>query len=53
MYVSSQCQANFLTESHGHLLIKIKTCFFQESSGHFDQIVYVSFKVQGNENVLI
>ena len=53
MYVSIHGQVYFLTVAHGHLLIKIKTCFFQELSGHFDQIVYVSFKVQGNETALI
>ena len=51
MYVCIQGQVNFLTIAHGHLISKIKLAFFKESSGHFDQIVYISFKVQGNENI--
>ena len=32
--------------------MKIKTCFLQKALSHFNKILYISFKVQGNENPL-
>ena len=32
--------------------MKLKTCPSQKPLGHFNQILYVSFKGQGNENLL-
>ena len=47
-----QVQAHFLPLAKGHLHMKIKTCFSQKPLGHFNQIVYVSFKVHRNENLI-
>ena len=49
--MSIQGQGHFLTLAQGHLHMKIKACFSQKSLDL--QILYVNFKVQGNENMLI
>ena len=51
--MSVQGQGHFLTLAQGHLYIKIKTCFSKKPLHLFDQILYVSFMLQGNENMLI
>ena len=51
VYVSIQCQGHFLTMVQVHLRIKIKTCFSQKPLDNFNQYLYLSFYVQGNENV--
>ena len=43
---------SFFTMTQGHLHMKSKTCFSKISLGHFNQILYVSFSVHGNENLL-
>ena len=43
-------QGHFLTMAQGHLQMKIETCFSKKLVGYFNQILYVSFRVQGNEN---
>ena len=53
MYVSIEGQGNILTLAQGHLCMEIKTCFSQKPQGCFNQILSVSFKVHGNENLLI
>ena len=40
---------SFLDLAEGHLHMKIKTCFSQKPPSHFYQILYVNFKVHGNE----
>ena len=45
-------QGHFLTLAQGHLHLKNKTCFSQNALDHFNQILYVSFNVHGNENLL-
>ena len=45
-------QGHFLTLAQGHLHMKIKTCFSQKPLGHFSQILYASFSVHGNVNLL-
>ena len=52
-YVSIEGQGHLLTLAQGHLHMNITTCFCLETTGHFNQILYVSFQVQGNENLLI
>ena len=37
--------------AQGHLHMKLKTCFSQKPLGHFNQILYVSFRVNENENL--
>ena len=51
--MSIQVQGHFLTVAQGHLHIKVNSCFSPTPLDLFDQILYVSFKVQGNENMLI
>ena len=48
----SEGQGHFFMLAQGHLHMEIKTCFSQKPLGHFNQILYVSFQVQGNENLL-
>ena len=43
---------SFLTITKGYSHLIIETCFSQKPLGHFNQILYVSFWVHGNENVL-
>ena len=43
---------SFLTLAQGHLHMKIITYFSQKPLNHFNQILYVSFWVHGNENLL-
>ena len=44
-------QGHFLTLAPGHLYMKVKTCFLRNYWAIFNQILYVSFQVQGNENL--
>ena len=50
--MSIEGQGHFLTLAQGYFCLKIKTCFSQKPPGHFNQILYVSLKVHGNENLL-
>ena len=41
---------HFLTFAPVHLHMKIETCFSSRLLGNFNQMLYVSFQVHGNEN---
>ena len=47
-----QGQGHFLALAQCHLHLKIKTCFSQKLLGYLNQILCVSFYVQGNVNLL-
>ena len=51
--MSMQGQGLLLTLAQGHFHIKIETCFSRKSFDLFNQILYVHFKVHGNENLFI
>ena len=36
----------------GHIHMKIKTGFSQKPLGHFNPILFESFKIHGNENLI-
>ena len=38
-------QGHFLTLAKGYLHMKIKLCFAQKQLSYFNQILYISFKV--------
>ena len=42
----------FLNFAQGHLHMKIKTCSSKKPLGHFNQFLYVSFRVHENKNSL-
>ena len=46
-------QGHFFTLVQGHLQLNIKTGFSHIPLVFFNQILYVSFQVQENENLLI
>ena len=48
-YVSIQCHFLEMTLTQGHLHMKIKIYFLRHHWGNFNQILYVSFKVHGND----
>ena len=52
MYVSIYGKGHFFTLVQDHLHMIFKTFFSQTPLGHFNQILNVSFQVQGNENLL-
>ena len=43
---------HLFTLAKGYLQMKIKTVFSQKPPGHLNQILYVSFQVQGKGKVL-
>ena len=52
-YVSIEGQGNYLTLSQGRIHTKIQTCFFLRNYfADLNQILFESFQVQGNENLM-
>ena len=52
MYVSIEGQGHFLTLTQGCVHTKIRTGFSQKLLCRFKPILYESFQVQGNENLM-
>ena len=52
MKVCEYSVSRILTLTHGHLHIEIKIFYSETIEPFFNQILYVSFKVPGNENSL-
>ena len=50
--MSIEGQGHFLTLAEGRVYTKIQTGFSQKLLGHSEPILYESFQVQGNENLL-
>ena len=51
-YVSIEGQGHFLTLAQGRVHTKIQTDFFRDYFADLNQILYESFQVQGNENLM-
>ena len=49
-HVSIEGQGHILTLAPGYLHMKIKTCFLRKYWTIVNQILYVHFQIQGNEN---
>ena len=50
--MSIEGQGHFLTLAQGHVHTKIKLDFLRNYSADLDQILYESFQLQGNENLM-
>ena len=52
-YMSIMGQCHFFTLAQGRVHTKIQTDFLRNYCTDLNQILYESFKVQGNENLMI